>query len=160
MQIADNKVVSFDYVLKDDTGQVLDSSEGRQPLSYLHGAGGIIPGLERALVGKQAGDELQVAVAAEDAYGVRNESLRQAVPREQFSGVDELAVGMQFRVDSNNGPMVVTVVDVSDADVTVDGNHPLAGVNLNFAVSIREVRDATEEEISHGHARGPDGPSN
>ena len=79
------------------------------------------------------------------------------MPRDQFSGVDELAVGMQFRVDSNNGPMVVTVVDVSDADVTVDGNHPLAGVNLNFAVSIREVRDATEEEISHGHAHGPGG---
>ena len=93
MQIADNTVVSFDYVLKDDSGQVLDSSEGAQPLAYLHGAGGIIPGLERALVGKQAGDELQVAVAPEDAYGVRNEALRQAVPREQFGDIEELAVG-------------------------------------------------------------------
>lgn len=157
MQIAKNKVVAIDYVLKDDKGQVLDSSEGREPLSYLHGAGTIIPGLERELDGKQTGDELEVAVAAKDAYGDRNEALIQDVPREQFDGVDDLEVGMKFRVDSTQGPMVITVTRIGDEVVTVDGNHPLAGLNLNFAVNVRDVREATEEELSHGHAHGPGG---
>ena len=157
MQIAKNTVVAIDYVLKDDNGQVLDSSADRTPLSYLHGASAIIPGLERALDGKQAGDQFEVSVAAEDAYGERNEALQQDVPREQFAGVEDLEVGMQFRVDSSSGPMVITIVRIADEVVTVDGNHPLAGVNLNFAVTVREVRQATEEEVAHGHAHGPDG---
>lgn len=152
MRIAENTVVGFDYTLTDDAGQVLDSSEGRGPLWYLHGSGGIIPGLERELAGKEAGDQLQVALAPEDAYGERNEALRQEVPREQFAGIEDLQVGMQFRVDSNAGPVVITVVDIADDVVTVDGNHPLAGVNLNFDLTIREVRQATEEELTHGHA--------
>lgn len=157
MRVADNTVVSIDYVLKDDDGQVLDSSEGGDPLSYLHGVGGIIAGLERELTGKETGDSLQVSLAPADAYGERNEGLRQDVPRENFADIDDLAPGMQFRVDSKDGPLVVTVVEVSESNVVVDGNHPLAGVNLNFNVTVREVRSATEEEIQHGHAHGPGG---
>lgn len=157
MRIEKNTVVDIDYTLTDENGQVLDTSEGRGPMSYLHGAGGIIPGLERELDGKQAGDELKVAVAPEDGYGERNESLRQTVSSDQFEGVDDLAVGMQFRVDSNAGPMVITVVEIAEEVVTIDGNHPLAGISLNFAVTVREVREATQEEIEHGHAHGPDG---
>jgi FKBP-type peptidyl-prolyl cis-trans isomerase SlyD len=157
MRIAKDTVVAIDYTLTDDGGQVIDSSEGRQPLSYLHGAGGMIPGLERQLEGKQAGDQLQVAVAPEEGYGPRNDDLRQDLPREQFAEVEQLDLGMQFRVESNNGPMVITIVEIADDIVTVDGNHPLAGVNLNFAVTIRDVREATAEELDHGHAHGPGG---
>ena len=159
MQIAENAVVTIDYTLTDDDGQVLDSSEGREPLLYLHGTGGIIPGLEQELDGKQVGDQLQVAVAPEDGYGERNEALRQDVERDQFAGIDDLDLGMQFRVDSDAGPMVVTVVEIAEGVVTIDGNHPLAGVNLNFAVTVREVRAATEEELAHGHTHGPCGHS-
>lgn len=159
MQIAKNRVVAIDYTLTDDDGEVLDSSEGREPLSYLHGADGIIPGLERELDGKLAGDQLQVSVTPTDAYGERNEALQQKVPRDEFEGVENLELGMQFRVDSNDGPMMITIVEIAKDVVTIDGNHPLAGVNLNFAVTVREVRDATEEELTHGHAHGPEGHS-
>ncbi len=157
MRVAQNRVVSVDYTLTDDGGQVLDSSDGREPLSYLHGVGGIIPGLERELEGKQAGDEFQAIVAPEDAYGLRDEDLRQAIPRHQFDDIEELELGMQFRVDSNVGPQVITIVEIAEDVVTVDGNHPLAGVNLNFAITVREVREATAEELDHGHAHGPSG---
>ena len=156
MQIDKDTVVSFDYVLTDDSGKTLDSSEGRAPLSYLHGAAGIIPGLENALTGKQAGDELNVRVAPADGYGERNDALCQVVQRSEFASVENLQVGMQFQVQSDAGPMVVTVTNVTDTEVTIDANHPLAGVSLNFAVTIREVRDATPEEIQHGHVHGPD----
>ena len=159
MRIAKDTVVAIDYTLTDDEGQVLDSSEGQEPLSYLHGASGIIPGLERELDGKQVGDQLQVAVAPEDGYGERNEELRQDVARDQFDEIEDLALGMQFQVDSDAGPMVITIVDIAEDVVAVDGNHPLAGVNLNFAVTVREVRDATEAELAHGHVHGPGGHS-
>jgi FKBP-type peptidyl-prolyl cis-trans isomerase SlyD len=157
MRIENNSVVAFDYKLTDDAGQLLDTSEDRGPLHYLHGSGGIIPGLERELEGKEPGDELQVAVAPDDAYGSRNDSLEQQVPREQFEQVDTLDIGMQFRVDTPQGPMVFTVTEVDDELVTVDGNHPLAGVPLNFDVKVREVREATADELAHGHAHGPGG---
>lgn len=157
MQIAENSVVSFDYTLTDPSGQTLDSSEGREPLCYLHGSGGIIPGLERELTGKQAGDQLQVAVEPGEAYGERNDELEQQVPREQFEQADSMEVGMQFRVETPEGPMVFTVIEVADDMVTVDGNHPLAGVPLHFDVTIREVREGTNEEIAHGHVHGPGG---
>ena len=159
MQITKNAAVAIDYTLTDDDGQVLDSSEGREPLSYLHGAGGVIPGLERELDGKQVGDQLQVAVAPEDGYGERNEALQQDIQRDQFDGIDDIDLGMQFRVDSDAGPVAVTVVEIAEDVVTIDGNHPLAGVNLNFAVTVREVREATEEELAHGHTHGPGGHS-
>ena len=157
MQISKNAVVGFDYTLCDSQGQVLDSSEGKQPLHYLHGAGAIIPGLERELEGKQVGDELKVQVQPQDGYGERQDALRQQVPREQFKDIGELQLGMQFRVPADNGHVVVTVVEISDDTVTVDGNHPLAGVELHFDITVREVRPATESELEHGHAHGPGG---
>ncbi len=158
MRIAANKVVTIDYVLKNDAGEVLDSSEGREGLSYLHGAGNIIPGLEKALTDKQTGDALNVSITPEEGYGVRNEDMKQAVPREMFPSPDQVSVGMQFHAQSPDGQnMVVTVVDMNDEHVTVDGNHPLAGVNLNFEVKVTDVRDATQEEVEHGHVHGPGG---
>lgn len=157
MRIDHNAVVAFDYTLTDSSGQVLDSSDGREPLAYLHGTGGIIPGLERELDGKQAGDTLEVDIQPKDAYGERNDALEQQVPREQFQGVEQLEPGMQFRVDTPEGAMVFTVTQVADDMVTVDGNHPLAGVPLHFNVTVRDVREATEEEIAHGHVHGAGG---
>ena len=157
MQVEKHTVVAIDYTLTDDDGQLIDTSEGHQPLSYLHGVGSIVPGLERKLTGKQIGDELEVAVTPAEGYGERNEDLLQQVARESFAGIDDLAEGMQFRVDSDDGPLVVTVVDIAEDIVTVDGNHPLAGFHLNFRVTVRDVRAATEEEIAHGHVHGPGG---
>jgi len=157
MRIAKDTVVNIDYTLTDDDDNVIDTSEGRGPLAYLHGSGGIIPGLENELEGKETGAELKVTVAPADGYGERDDALKQVVSRDQFKGDEELEVGMQFRVDSNNGPMVITIIGIEEDQVTVDGNHPLAGVNLNFEVTVREVRAATPEELEHGHAHGPGG---
>lgn len=157
MQIAKNVVVQIHYTLKNDAGDVLDSSQGADPLAYLQGHGNLISGLESALEGKQAGDKLNVSIAPKDAYGERDESLIQDVPRSAFQGVDQVEVGMQFHADSNHGPRLVTVTKVSDKTVTVDGNHPLADQTLHFDVQIIEVRAATTEELSHGHVHGPGG---
>ncbi|MTI63990.1 peptidylprolyl isomerase [Methylophaga sp.] len=157
MKVADNTVVVIDYTLKDNDGSVIDSSEGAGPLAYLHGAGNIIPGLEEALLGKEAGDAVQASIEPAKAYGERHEQLKQDVPRELFSGVDNVEVGMQFQSETEQGPVLVTVTDVKDESVTVDGNHPLAGVHLNFDVTIREVREASEEELEHGHVHGEGG---
>ena len=152
MTIKENSAVSFHYTLTDDDGQQLDSSAGKEPLAYLHGAGNIIPGLENALTGKAVGDSMSVAVSAAEGYGEVQNELIQDVPRTSFQGVDEIEVGMQFEAQTGQGGTVpVTVTAVSDETVTVDGNHPLAGKNLNFDVSIEAVRDATEEELEHGH---------
>ena len=152
MQVANNTVVAVDYTLTGSDGEVIDSSQGGEPLSYLHGAGGIIPGLERELEGKSVGDQLQVVVQPEDGYGEYNDALVQTLPREDFSAVADLEVGLQFQVESNVGPIVVTITQITDDEVTIDGNHALAGEVLNFDVTIREVREATAEEIDHGHA--------
>lgn len=158
MVVAKDKVVAIDYMLKDNDGQVLDQSDDGQPLSYLHGAGMIITGLESALEGKVTGDELQVTIEPADGYGEFDDGLRQQVPRSEFADIEDLAVGMQFRVNAEDDDfIVVTVVDVNDEEVTVDGNHQLAGVTLHFDVKVREIRDATEEEIEHGHPHGPGG---
>lgn len=157
MQIAEDKVVAIDYTLTDDQGQVLDTSEGESPLHYLHGAQNIIPGLENALGGKLPGDALKVTILPDEGYGERNDELMQAVPRSDFEDVDDLALGMQFRVADDEGEAIVTVVKIEDETVTIDGNHPLAGVTLNFDVTVREVRDASEEELAHGHVHGPGG---
>ena len=155
MTIKENSAVSFHYTLTDDDGQQLDSSAGKEPLAYLHGAGNIIPGLENALTGKAVGDSMSVAVSAAEGYGEVQNELIQDVPRTSFQGVDEIEVGMQFEAQTGQGGTVpVTVTAVSDETVTVDGNHPLAGKNLNFDVSIEAVRDATEEELEHGHVVG------
>ena len=158
MTIKENSAVSFHYTLTDDDGQTLDSSAGKDPLAYLHGAGNIIPGLESALEGKKVGDAMTVSVRAAEGYGEVQKELIQEVPRESFQGVDSIEVGMQFEAHSGQGGNVpVTVTEVTDTIVTVDGNHPLAGKNLTFDVSIEEVRDATEEEQAHGHVHGVGG---
>ena len=151
--IGDNLVVSMHYTLTNNAGEVLDSSEGAAPLVYLHGAGNIIPGLERALVGKVPGDKLSVKVAAADGYGEVRDDMLQVVPRAAFQGVDNIEPGMAFQAQGQDGAVQRIVVKSVDGDnVTVDANHPLAGVELNFDVHIVEVRDASEEELAHGHA--------
>ena len=158
MSIKDNSAVSFHYSRADDEGQQLDSSAGKEPLAYLHGAGNIIPGLENALTGKAVGDSMTVAVSAAEGYGEVQQELIQDVPRTSFQGVEQIEVGMQFEAQTGQGGTVpVTVTAVTDETVTVDGNHPLAGKNLNFDVSIEAVRDATAEELEHGHVHGPGG---
>ena len=156
-QVAKDKVVSIDYTLTGTGGEVIDSSQGGEPLTYLHGAGNIIPGLEQALEGKSAGEEINATVAPDQGYGQKNPGLIQPVPRSQFPGVSDIKVGMQFQAQTNHGPRVVTVVDMNDDTVTVDANHPLAGETLTFAVRVVEVRDATQQELDHGHAHGPGG---
>jgi len=157
VQIARNKVVSIHYTLRDEQGTVLDSSQGRAPLTYLHGKGNIIPGLEQALDGKAAGEKLDVSLAPEQAYGARDERLVQILPRSRLPEGTELAPGMQLRVEGPQGRRLVQVMKVERDFVTVDGNHPLAGRTLHFAVEVAEVRKATHEEISHGHVHGPGG---
>ena len=157
MQISANMVVSIDYTLTDDQGTVIDSSEGRGPLAYLHGMNNIIPGLENALEGKSKGDSLQVKVSPEEGYGERSEELTQAIPKQMFEGNDDIQVGMQFQTMTEQGPHVVTVTQIDDDTITVDGNHPLAGENLNFDVTVVDIREATAEELDHGHVHGPEG---
>ena len=155
MKIQNNSVVSFHYSLTDDDGINIDSSEGKEPLDYLHGAGNIIPGLEKALEGKEVGDSLTVAVSAAEGYGEVQKELIQEVPREAFQGIDSIELGMQFEAQTGQGGSVpVTVIAVTDELVTVDGNHPLAGKNLNFDVTIEEIREASEEELAQGHVHG------
>lgn len=156
MEIASNCVASIHYTLTNDEGQVIDRSPEAQPLSYLHGAGNIVPGLERALEGKSAGDTFNVDVTPEEGYGQRNDGLVQTVPREAFQGVDSINPGMQFRAQTDNGPLVVTVVEVDDAQVKIDGNHPLAGQTLHFAIEVANVREASEQEKQVGHVEMPE----
>lgn len=152
MKIADNCVVSIHYTLTDNDGNVIDSSSGRDPLKYLHGAGNIIPGLERELVDCQAGEEKNVVVQPADGYGEVNDELIQKLPKDMFSGIDKIEVGMEFRAQGPGGQeQPVVVKKVEDDGITIDANHALAGVVLNFAVSVENVREATEEEIAHGH---------
>ncbi|MCK7593138.1 FKBP-type peptidyl-prolyl cis-trans isomerase [Pseudomarimonas salicorniae] len=157
MQIAENTAVSFHYTLTNDAGEVIDTSSGREPLAYLHGSGTIVPGLENAMAGRKPGERFEVKVEPSEGYGERHEGMIQAVPRSAFQGVDSIEVGMQFQARGPQGVMSVTVTEVSDDQVTVDGNHPLAGQNLNFAIEVVEVREASEEEIAHGHIHGPGG---
>ena len=156
-EIAKDKVVSIDYTLTGDNGQVLDTSQGREPLAYLHGAGNIIPGLESALEGRNEGDQVNVSIPPDQAYGQRDERMVQAVPRTAFQGVADIKPGMQFQAQTNAGARLITVVGVQDDQVTIDANHPLAGATLNFDVKVVNVREATEQEKSHGHVHGPGG---
>ncbi len=157
MTIAENKVVTLHYKLTDNEGAIIDQSDDGSFL-YLHGAQNIIPGLENALTGKNAGDEISVSVPPEEGYGERDEARIASVPRDRFPADSEIEPGMQFHAQSPEGEMtVVTVTEVGDDSVTVDSNHPLAGVQLNFEVKIIDIRDATAEELEHGHAHGPEG---
>ncbi len=157
MRIEKNSVVTIDYTLTDSEGKVIDSSVGKQPLPYIHGTGNLIPGLEKALEGKSAGDSLMVTIAPEDAYGMRDDKLVQVVPKSAFQGVPSLNVGMQFRSQSPQGNAVVTVTRIEGDDVTVDGNHALAGIALTFDVAVKEVRAASAEELCMGMCMGRGG---
>ena len=154
--IQNDQVVSFNYTLTDAEGTVIDKSEG-QPLVYLHGAGNIIPGLENALTGKNVGDKLTVHVPAAEGYGEYSAEMVQEVPRNMFQGVDNIEAGMQFQAQTDDGMQVVTVKEVTDESIFVDGNHPLAGQDLNFDVEIVEIRPASQEELDHGHVHGAGG---
>ena len=156
MTVENGKVVSFHYTLTNAQGDVLDQSQ-EHPMPYLHGAGNIIPGLEKELAGKKVGDKLTVNVPAAEAYGEYHEQLVNDVPREAFQGVDQIEPGMQFQANTPEGVQVITVKAVNGDQVTVDANHPLAGQDLNFDVEIVDVRDATEEESAHGHVHGAGG---
>ncbi len=157
MQIAENRVVTLNYTLKDNEGNIIDSADDGS-FAYLHGAANIIPGLEHALQGKSAGEELSVTIEPEQGYGERNENMTQVVPRKMFETDDEIKIGMQFHAESPDGqPMTVTVIDVNDDEVTIDGNHPLAGTVLNFDLQILDIREATAEEQEHGHVHGAGG---
>lgn len=157
MQIENNKVVTLNYTLKDDQGNILDQSDDGS-FVYLHGAMNIIPGLENALIGKSAGDDLSVCVAPEEGYGVRDDSRVQQVPKSMFETGADIQVGMQFHAQGPGGEMlVVTITDVMEDQVVVDANHPLAGRELNFDVTVVEIRDASDEELEHGHVHGPHG---
>jgi len=157
MQVQNDHVVSIDYTLKNDAGEVMDSSESTGPLAYLHGHQNIIPGLEKALDDKSVGDSFTVSIEPAEAYGERDENAIQTVPRSMFQGVDEIEPGMRFQAQTEGGVTVVTVKEVNGDEITLDANHELAGETLHFDVEVKDVRPASEEEIEHGHVHGPDG---
>jgi FKBP-type peptidyl-prolyl cis-trans isomerase SlyD len=157
MQISKQKVVSIDYTLTDAKGEVLDSSSKDQPLQFIQGMGHLIPGLEKALEGKMTGDKIKASIPAQEAYGARDESLMQSLPKENFEEIPDLKVGMELEAESDDGVRVITIVSIEGDTVKVDGNHPLAGMDLNFDVTIMGVREATKDELGHGHVHGPGG---
>ena len=157
MQIESNSVVTLHYTLKDNDGNVIDQSDDGSFL-YMHGAMNIVPGLENALSGKAVGDEFSVTVSPEEGYGEKDPQRIQEVPKDMFDNAEEIKIGVQFHAQSPDGnAVVVTVVEVKDDAVVIDGNHALAGVDLNFDVKIVDIREASEEEVSHGHVHGPHG---
>lgn len=158
MLIAEKTVVSFHYkVSDDDSNEVIDSSENSEPMSYLHGAQNIIVGLEKALEGKQAGDDIEVTVDAAEGYGERSEDRVHKVPREALSEIENVEPGVTIVANTEQGQVNLVIVEVGEEEVTLDANHPLAGKRLKFDVSIETVREASEEEIAHGHVHGPGG---
>ncbi|MFW5444359.1 MAG: peptidylprolyl isomerase [Methylococcaceae bacterium] len=154
MQIADKLAVSIHYVLTNATGEQLDSSRDEDPMVYLHGSGQIIPGLESALKGKVVGDKFVVSIPPADAYGERRDDMLQVVAKTMFEGIEKVEEGMQFHADASQGVSVVTVTKVDGDDITIDGNHPLAGESLTFDVEVMDIRPATEDELSHQHIHG------
>jgi FKBP-type peptidyl-prolyl cis-trans isomerases 2 len=157
MPIAERNVALFHYKLRNDAGEVLDASPDGKPLAYIHGGGNIIRGLEKAMEGRNVGDRFSVTVSAEEGYGPRVEELVQQVPRNAFPEDVEIRPGMRFQAESNVGRVNVVVTEVGEESVTVDGNHPLAGETLHFDVEVVEVREASAEEVLHGHVHGPGG---
>ncbi len=155
MIVEKNKVVSIEYSLKNSSGELIDTSDGSGPFSFIHGIGSVIPGLEKALEGKKEGESFQIIIPPEDAYGNRDDSLMQTIPRNQFAeDVGEITPGMKFQAQTEHGVQIITVANVQGDDITIDVNHPLAGETLSFDVKILDIREATEEELAHGHAHG------
>ena len=154
MKIEKDKIVGIHYELTDPSGQKIDSSAGMEPLYFIFGSGAIIPGLEAELEGKTTGDKLTAVIPPEKAYGPREDEMVQEIPKAQFETEEEIVVGMQYQVETEIGGLIVTVTEVKDESIVVDGNHPLAGVTLHFDVSVEGVRDATKEELEQGHVQG------
>ena len=159
MTIVKNSIATLHYTLKDDAGEILDVADENNPFLYMHGVGGMIPGLEKALENGKAGEKIVVSIAPAEAYGERNPSLTQDVPREMFGSItdEDMVVGAQFQAQTDQGVEIITVVAVEGDTIKIDGNHPMAGETLHFDVDVIDVRDATEEEVSHGHPHGPGG---
>ena len=157
MKIESKKVVAIHYTLTDNNGQVVDSSDGSDPLYYLHGFGNIIPGLEDALSGKTSGDKISASIPPEKAYGMYNENDKIQAQKSQFQGVDELKVGMDIQTKTKEGVKMYRIEKIFGDTVILDGNHALAGETLNFEVEIMDIREASEEELEHGHVHGPGG---
>ena len=156
MQIGTHKVVSIHYTLRDNDGNIIDSSDGAAPLTYIQGIGNLILGMEEGLEGKSKGDKVDIKVSPEKGYGVRNDEMIQQVPKSAF-GDQDVKPGMQFQAQTGHGTQVVTITEIGTDTVTVDGNHPLAGVELNFAVEVISIREATKDELDHGHVHGEGG---
>lgn len=151
MLISKHAVVSIHYTLKDEQGAILDNSEDNKPLTYIQGIGALIPGLEESLEGRRAGESINVSIPPDGGYGKRQEALVMTLPKRDFSQTNELQVGMMFRGQFGDEERIITVSNIDGEDVTVDANHPLAGLTLNFSVDVVGVRNATQEEIDHGH---------
>lgn len=157
MKISKNSVVTFHYTLNDPDGKLLDTSAGRDAFAYIQGQNMIVPGLERQMEGKTAGEKLMAVVPANEGYGDLDPALVHKVPADRF-GDQKVEPGMQFQAGNEGGEMgVFTVISIEDGVVALNGNHPLAGVTLHFNVDIKDVREATEEELSHGHVHGEGG---
>ncbi|MBZ4202514.1 MAG: peptidylprolyl isomerase [Methylovulum sp.] len=154
MQVADNIAVTIHFTLTDDDGEIIDSSIGEEPMTYLHGSGQVITGLEKALLGKTVGEKFTIRIEPEEAYGVFSEDRIEVIPRDMFDEGDVIEVGMQFEADVAENPAIITIVAVEGDNVTIDSNHPLADVALTFEVEIIGLRPATEEELEHGHVHG------
>lgn len=154
MKIANNHVVAIHYTLKNDAGAVIDSSAGRDPLDYIQGKGMIVPGLEKEMIGRAIGDKFSVKVSPEEGYGVRRPEMVQEIPLEAFQGVDKVEAGMTFVARGPQGQMMVTITEVKETVAVIDGNHELAGQNLNFEIEVASVREATEDELENGLDRG------
>lgn len=157
MQITSGSVVVFDYTLTDDDKDIIDSSVGSEPLAYIQGEGQIVPGLEKAMEGKKAGDSFKISIPPEEAYGIHDPENISVVPADQIEGGEELEEGMQLHTEGEFGEQTVIITKIVGNEVTIDGNHPLAGMTLHFDIKIREVRPATDEERDHGHVHGPGG---
>jgi len=156
MQIQKDAVVTVHYTVKDTKGEVIDSSEGQEPMTYLHGAGNIVEGLEAALEGKRTGDHVDVTLTPDDAYGPYQPKLVQQVARKVFEGA-AVEVGSRFQAQTAHGPRMVVVTEVKGDLITIDGNHPLVGQTLHFSVDVTDVRASTDEERDHGHVHGEHG---
>jgi FKBP-type peptidyl-prolyl cis-trans isomerase SlyD len=155
MQIARNSVVTIDFTMFSEENEVLETSQGDTPLVYMQGMDELPKGLEDELAGKQAGDEVNVTLAPADAYGEYDASLVHTVSRDQFEDVDDIAVGMRFEAETDEGPCPVHVIGLEDDNVIVDANEPYAGRTVRFEVKVLGVREADEDEIEHGHVHGP-----
>jgi len=157
MKVQNNKVVTINYVLKNNKGQTIDSTEGQGPLSFIQGTGGMIEGLEKRLDNKKAGEKFSAEIPPEEAYGLRDESKVQSIPLTSFKDPENLEPGIHINLETEQGPQMATVIKLDDSNATIDLNHPLANETLFFDVDVKEVRNPTEEELSHGHVHGPEG---